>query len=121
MDAPPTGSGEPAGLNVVVPPNFSRLAADGGKLFDRSCASCHGQDASGTNKGPPLVHDLYNPGHHSDEAFVVAAQRGVPAHHWPFGNMPPRPEVTEAQVRAIARYVRELQAANGIITLPHTM
>ena len=26
-----------------------------------------------------------------------------------------------AQVRAIARYVRELQAANGIATQPHTM
>ena len=29
--------------------------------------------------------------------------------------------VSEAQTRAIATFVRELQAANGIITQPHTM
>ena len=39
--------------------------------------------------GPPLVHKIYQPGHRSDMAFVLAAQNGVRAHHWPFGNRPP--------------------------------
>jgi mono/diheme cytochrome c family protein len=27
----------------------------GGKLFDRECAACHGKDARGIGKAPPLV------------------------------------------------------------------
>jgi mono/diheme cytochrome c family protein len=27
----------------------------GGKLFDRECAACHGKDAGGIGKAPPLV------------------------------------------------------------------
>lgn len=108
-------------VDVAVPDEFSRLAADGRILFDRTCAACHGQNAAGTDRGPPLVHDIYNPGHHGDESFVLAARMGVRAHHWPYGDMPAQPGVTEAQARAIARYVRELQAVNGIVTRPHRM
>jgi len=121
------GGGGPSstalGLIVAVrePATYSALARDGKTLFDRSCAACHGANASGTDTGPPLVHDIYNPGHHSDDAFVLAARNGTRAHHWPYGDMPPVDGVNEAQARAIATYVRELQATNGIITQPHTM
>ena len=108
-------------VNVVVPATFSNLAADGRILFDRTCAACHGQNAAGTDRGPPLVHDIYNPGHHSDDSFVLAARMGVRSHHWPYGDMPAQPGVTEAQARAIATYVRELQAVNGIVARPHRM
>ncbi len=111
------------GLTVAVtePATYSALGRDGKTLFDRNCAACHGENASGTDFGPPLVHDIYNPGHHADEAFVLAARNGVRAHHWPYGDMPPVDGVNEAQARAIATYVRELQAANGIVTQPHMM
>ena len=111
------------GLTVAVaePETYSALARDGKILFDQNCAACHGASASGSDTGPPLVHDIYNPGHHADDAFVLAARNGTRAHHWPYGDMPPIDGVNEAQARAIATYVRELQAANGIITQPHTM
>ena len=111
------------GLTVAVtePETYSALARDGKVLFDQNCAACHGANASGTDNGPPFVHDIYNPSHHADEAFVLAAQNGVRAHHWPYGDMPPVDGVNEAQVRAIVTYVRELQAANAIITQPHAM
>jgi mono/diheme cytochrome c family protein len=117
-----TSSTKP-GLTVAVtePETYSALARDGKILFDQNCAACHGTNASGSDTGPPLVHDIYNPGHHADDAFVLAARNGTRAHHWPYGDMPPVEGVNEAQVRAIATYVRELQAANGIITQPHTM
>ena len=35
--------------------------------------------------------------------------------------MPPQPQVNEAQVEAIVKYVRELQQANGITYRPHQM
>lgn len=108
-------------LDVKPPQQLSAVAGDGKALFEAECAACHGQAGGGTDKGPPLVHDIYNPGHHADLAFVMAARNGVRAHHWPFGDMPPRPQVTEAQINAIIRYVRELQQANGIVYRPHQM
>ncbi|WP_328804956.1 c-type cytochrome [Stappia albiluteola] len=95
-------------------PELSGLAAEGKAEFDKVCAECHGKNAAGTDKGPPLVHDIYKPGHHADEAFLAAVRFGVRQHHWPYGNMPPQPEVADKQIVAIIRYVRELQAANGI-------
>lgn len=109
-----------ASFKVAVP-ELSAAAIAGKAAFDATCATCHGQNAAGTDKGPPLVHDIYNPGHHGDAAFFLAAKRGVPRHHWPFGNMPAQPNVTDEDIAAIVRYVRELQIANGITYRQHTM
>ena len=70
---------------------------------------------------PPFVHDIYNPGHHADPAFFAAAKFGVRQHHWPYGNMPPQLQVSDDQVAAIVRYVREVQLVNGIKYQPHHM
>lgn len=105
----------------VTVPQFSPIASAGKVAFDANCAECHGQNAAGTDKGPPLVHDIYNPGHHGDAAFYSAARRGVQQHHWPFGNMPAQPQVKDDEISAIVRYIRELQSANGIAYRPHRM
>lgn len=89
-------------------------AMPGEKPFNAKCAVCHGQHAAGTRQGPPLVHRYYEPGHHSDMAFVLAVRRGVRAHHWRFGNMAPVPGVSDTEIRDIIDYVRALQRANGI-------
>ncbi|NIJ43390.1 mono/diheme cytochrome c family protein [Parvibaculum indicum] len=113
-------SGHSAKSDVVVPP-LSGDAALGKAAFDRNCAECHGGNASGTGKGPPLVHQIYNPGHHADEAFFRAAEYGVRQHHWPYGNMPAQPQVSHREVARIVEYVRALQKANGIVYQPHRM
>lgn len=105
----------------ITEPELSTLAASGKSLFEANCAACHGIKASGTEKGPPLIHDIYNPGHHADPAFFAAAKFGVRQHHWPYGNMPPQPQVAEDQLVAIVRYIREVQMANGIKYRPHHM
>ena len=105
----------------VAIPELTALAKDGKVAFDKSCASCHGANAAGTEKGPPFVNNIYNPGHHSDRAFYLAAKNGVRQHHWPFGNMPAQPQVSDADLQAIIQYVREMQLANGIVTQPHKM
>ncbi len=102
-------------------PAFSEQASAGKKAYDANCASCHGVNASGSDKGPPLVHDIYNPGHHDDKSFVRAARLGVPGHHWRFGNMPPQPKVSFEETVDITRYIREMQRANGIFYKPHRM
>jgi len=106
---------------AVTVPTLTTTAVKGEKYYAKSCNSCHGDNAGGTKNGPPLVHDIYNPGHHADEAFYRAALQGVKQHHWPYGNMPPRPEISKREVSYIIAYVRELQEANGIVYKQHRM
>lgn len=117
----PDGSAQPTGMVAVKVPALSPVAERGRVAFNANCQECHGANGGGSGKGPPLVHDIYNPGHHGDGAFVMAARRGVRSHHWNFGDMPPRPEASDADLADIIRYVRELQAANGIVARPHRM
>jgi len=98
-----------------VEPDLTGTALIGKRVFDAKCAACHGQNALGTDQGPPLLHPFYLPGHHGDAAFLIAAQQGVRAHHWQFGNMPPVEGVTQADVKAVVAYVRTLQQANGMM------
>jgi len=96
-------------------PTLSGNEALGETAFTAKCAECHGAAGSGRNgMGPPLIHKIYEPGHHGDRAFLLAVQNGVRAHHWPFGDMPPVKGLTVADVGNIVAYVRALQRANGI-------
>lgn len=109
-------SGEPAptGSDAIVVPVLTTEQETGRILFDANCAACHGSNASGSDQGPPLIHRIYEPSHHGDMAFVLAARQGVRAHHWRFGNMPAIESVTEGEVVHITAYIRALQRANGI-------
>lgn len=102
--------------DVIVPAEFSPQARQGETYFNAVCASCHGTNAAGQDGvAPPFVHRIYEPSHHGDMAFILAARNGVRAHHWPFGDMPPIEQpLTDAVLGAIVSYVRELQRANGI-------
>ena len=82
--------------------------------FNAHCSACHGPKAIGTQQGPPLVHKIYEPNHHGDAAFLRAAEFGVKAHHWEFGNMPKIEGVSSADVEQIIRYIRWLQRQAGI-------
>lgn len=106
--------GPPAQPIVVTVPELSPAARKGRQAFDRLCAGCHGPHAAGTALGPSLVHPIYRAAHHADAAFALAVQRGVPAHHWRFGDMPPQRGMPPGEIETITRYVRELQRANGI-------
>ena len=95
-------------------PKLSSEAQTGGQVFMGNCAKCHGMVGGGTGKGPPLIHKIYEPNHHGDFAFFRAVKQGTQQHHWPYGDMPPQPEVSEAEVEVILKFVREVQRANGI-------
>ena len=99
-----------AAASKAVPAEFQT----GEVTFNANCASCHGKHAAGTDHGPPLVHKVYEPNHHGDQAFQRAAAIGVQAHHWQFGNMPKIDAVTPADVDQIVKYVRWLQRQAGI-------
>ncbi len=95
---------------AAAPAEYQR----GETLFKSHCAKCHGEQAVGTDHGPPLVHKIYEPNHHADIAFQRAAANGVRAHHWKFGDMPKVEGVTPSDVDQIIGYVRWLQRQAGI-------
>lgn len=108
-------SREGAPLAKVDVPSLSEEEAAGKPACDANCASCHGAIAAGQDGvGPFLVHKIYDPGHLDEEAFFLAAGKGVRAHHWRFGNMPPVEDEDDQALADIVAYVRALERANGI-------
>lgn len=102
-------------VEVALPAELSAQETMGRTAYDGLCAQCHGANAAGQNGiAPPLVHVIYEPTHHGDEAFWTATQQGVRAHHWQFGNMPAIDGLTRADVKNIVAYIRALQRENGI-------
>ena len=89
-------------------------AAAGQEAFETYCISCHGEAGQGTDQGPPLVHIVYEPSHHGDDAFRAAVANGVTPHHWEFGPMPPVPGISDTEVDAVITYIRGLQREAGI-------
>jgi len=106
-----SGEGEPT-VDVSLP-ELSTMAQRGARAFETNCSRCHGTKAGGTQTGPPLVHRIYEPSHHGDNAIRRAARLGVQPHHWRFGAMP-KIDVSDRELNSVIAYVRELQRANGI-------
>lgn len=86
----------------------------GEEIFNTNCSSCHGVGATGTDAGPPLVHRIYEPGHHPDFSIRNAVNQGVTQHHWFFGNMPPVAGLSADDVEKVICYIREAQRDGGI-------
>jgi len=115
--AAPASVEAPKGRAIVevTVPELQGKSELGQVAYVTKCASCHGENAVGqVGVAPPLVHKIYEPSHHGDAAFLMAARNGVRSHHWQFGNMPPVEGITDAEVGTIIAYVRALQRANGI-------
>ena len=113
-----SGDGATAPRDSDIPVQDAELVAQGEPLYQANCASCHGADLRGTDKGPSHLSIVYEPNHHGDGAFVLAALRGVRQHHWSFGDMAPVPGLSEEDLEAIVAYVREQQRLNGFEPYP---
>ncbi|MCS5559773.1 MAG: cytochrome c [Oceanospirillaceae bacterium] len=107
-------------VNVKVG-DLSSIASKGKVVFNTNCAACHGVDAAGGIGGPPLIHNIYNPGHHANDSFIRAVRNGVRQHHWQFGDMPPQPQVAFGDMVFLLKFIREVQQQNGIETMAHKM
>lgn len=80
------------------------------ELYEAKCAECHGGLAEGTAHGPPLVTlptgtELARQALHTAIRFGVAEpEAGQPA-------MPPFPELSDAEIRGLIRFVGERRIA----------
>ncbi len=91
----------------------SGAANSGADVYAASCASCHGDDLRGTDKGPSHLSIVYEPNHHGDASFRSAIINGVPQHHWNFGDMEPVEGLSAAEIDAVIAYVRTEQERLG--------
>ena len=101
--------GEPTAAEASDDP----IVALGAEVYQQSCASCHGPDLRGTDKGPSHLSLVYEPNHHPDDAFRSAIANGTPQHHWNFGDMPPVEGLSDEEVEAVIGFVRSEQNRLG--------
>lgn len=88
-------------------------AGRGGELYAANCASCHGSDLRGTDRGPSHLSIVYEPDHHDDDSFRSAIAQGVRAHHWNFGDMPAVGGLDDDEVDSIIAFIRSEQEREG--------
>ncbi len=110
----PIGDGSNGGVTPATVPAEPDSARSGEELFNANCSACHGVGATGTDAGPPLIHEIYEPGHHPDFSIRNAVNQGVLQHHWFFGNMLPVAGLSSDDVEKIICYIREAQRDGGI-------
>ena len=104
------GSDDPVAAPPVVP---LAAEADGATIYQARCASCHGEDLRGTNKGPSQLSIVYEPNHHGDDSYRSAIRNGAPQHHWGFGNMPAVEDITDDQIEQVIAYIHTQQQGLG--------
>ncbi len=89
-------------------------ASLGQSIYASRCILCHGKSGTGSKQGPPLVHNIYRPDHHSDYSIERAIKFGVRSHHWGFGNMPPVSGMSPEDIQHVTAYIRQEQIRAGI-------
>jgi mono/diheme cytochrome c family protein len=104
--------GAPEAMEPASPasPASSGVGAD---LYQSNCASCHGVDLQGTDKGPSHLSIVYEPNHHGDDAFRWAILQGAQQHHWNFGDMAAITGLDNDEIDDVIAYVRSEQERQG--------
>lgn len=87
-------------------------ADDGKKTFESICATCHGLDGRGGERGPNIATrpDMLR---RSDGELLRTLENGVPA-----AGMPPFQYLGPAKLHAVLQHLRTLQGKGGTRTVP---
>ena len=92
-----SGAANPLPLNAAT-------VAEGSRLFDQTCQSCHGAGGQGSDRGPSLAKTTLVHGDTDADVFR-AIRAGLPG-----TQMAPSPGLSDTQVWQLVTYVRSLQA-----------
>jgi mono/diheme cytochrome c family protein len=86
-------------------------AADGEAIYAQQCAACHGAIGEGTpHVGPPLKGAEFVKSTTNDDMIKVIREgrAGADKKHDAFPSvMPPFPQLSEDEIKAVAEYVRK--------------
>lgn len=79
-------------------------------VFNTFCLSCHGLHGTGAaGAGPALLDSIFASERVSDEAMIIAMDRGSSQRYFNLGAMPPVQRLTREDAAQVVAYVRWLQ------------
>jgi glucose dehydrogenase len=91
-----TGKGEGGGAHAALVPTVNRAEIAGGKVYDKNCAICHGEDLMGAPSNYPGLIGVRQ--RLSDEQIVDNIHNGK-------GRMPGFPKLTNGDTAALLRFL----------------
>ncbi len=91
------------------------LVDEGGDLYRRSCAICHGRNLEGSARGPSHLDEVYRPETTSDEVMRASIYDGAVQKNWEFGPMP-RFGFDDEELDALIAFIRAEQERQGFTT-----
>jgi cytochrome c oxidase cbb3-type subunit III len=92
---------------VTTGPGHKAGSDAGRKLFESTCAGCHGLDGRGGEKGPNIA-TRPEISRRSDDEILAILQHGVPG-----AGMPAFSRLGDAKLQAVVRHLRSLQGVNS--------
>jgi mono/diheme cytochrome c family protein len=92
---------------VTTGPGHKAGSDAGRKLFESTCAGCHGLDGRGGEKGPNIA-TRPEISRRSDDEILAILQHGVPG-----TGMPAFSRLGDAKLQAVVRHLRSLQEVNS--------
>jgi mono/diheme cytochrome c family protein len=107
MLQPPLKSGPGGGDQNYAVLRLSPLAIAGHALYRQYCSTCHGEKASGTERGPSLQDGDVATGKFERMTFHLVVRQGRHAPEGKFGSMPAF-DLSFNEIEMIGRYLREV-------------
>jgi cytochrome c oxidase cbb3-type subunit III len=105
--APQQGRGQGGGRGQsAAKPVDPAILERGRGLYSVNCASCHGSEARGGETGPNLIRSAVILDDQNGELLLPIVRAGRPER-----GMPPRPDLSEAQVSDVAAFLRTLRTS----------
>ncbi len=98
--------GAGTGRGQAAPPIDPAVLERGRGLYSVACAFCHGSEARGGETGPNLIRYAVILDDRNGELLIPIVRGGRPER-----GMPPRPDLTDAQVKDIATFLRSLRTS----------
>jgi len=102
----PLKSGPDGGDQGYAVLRLSPLAIAGHALYRKHCFTCHGEEAGGTERGPPLARGGMAAGKFERMTFHLVVRQGRDAPDGQYGSMPGF-DLSFNQIEMIGRYLRE--------------
>ena len=107
LPAAPQGRGQGGGRGQTAQKPIDPVVLERGQgLYSVNCASCHGSEARGGETGPNLIRSAVILDDQNGELLMPIVHAGRPER-----GMPPRPDLTEAQVSDIAAFLRTMRTS----------